>query len=292
MDALERLIRPKSVAIIGASADAGKLTGRPLAFLEKYGYGYEVFPVNPRYQSIGRYPCFPDIRSLPHAPDVAIVLVGSSRVPDAIRELQAIGTGAAIILAGGFGESGAEGMVRQQELKNAAGSMRLLGPNTIGLVNVTDGIALSASAALQIDVLVPGAVALVSQSGGILGSLLSRAAAQGIGFSKLIATGNESDIDVSDLIHYLVDDPATKVLRFIWRACASRRSFGRRRCGQRKLASRSWLSRSGDRSQVFSRQVRIPGRWRDRTSSTMHCSGSSASSGPCNSRICSISRSR
>ena len=88
--------------------------------------------------------------------------------------------------------------------------MRLLGPNTIGLVNVTDGIALSASAALQIDVLVPGAVALVSQSGEILGSLLSRAAAQGIGFSKLIATGNESDIDVSDLIHYLVDDPATE----------------------------------------------------------------------------------
>ena len=212
MDALERLIRPKSVAIIGASADAGKLTGRPLAFLEKYGYGHEVFPVNPRYQSIGRHPCFPDIRSLPHAPDVAIVLVGSSRVPDAVKELQAIGTGAAIVLAGGFGESGAEGMARQQELKNAAGSMRLLGPNTIGLVNVTDGIALSASAALQIDELVPGAVALVSQSGGILGSLLSRAAAQGIGFSKLIATGNESDIDVSDLIHYLVDDPATKVI--------------------------------------------------------------------------------
>jgi len=212
MDALERLIRPKSVAIIGASADAGKLTGRPLAFLEKYGYDREIFLVNPRYQSIGRYPCFPDIQSLPRAPDVAVVLVGSSRVTDAIRGLGAIGTGAAIVLAGGFGESGAEGMARQQELKNAAGRMRLLGPNTIGLVNVTDGIALSASAALQIDELVPGAVALVSQSGGILGSLLSRAAAQGIGFSKLIATGNESDIDVSDLIHYLVDDPATKVI--------------------------------------------------------------------------------
>ena len=212
MDALERLIRPKSVAIIGASADAAKLTGRPLTFLEKYGYGHEVFLVNPRYQSIGRYPCFPDIRSLPHAPDVAIVLVGSSRVTDAVRDLGDIGTGAAIVLAGGFGESGAEGMVRQQRLKSAAGTMRLLGPNTIGLVNVTDGIALSASAALQIDRLVPGSIALVSQSGGILGSLLSRAEAQGIGFSKLIATGNEADIDVSDLINYLVDDPATKVI--------------------------------------------------------------------------------
>ncbi len=212
MDALERLIRPGSVAIIGASADAGKLTGRPLAFLEKYGYRHEVFPVNPRYQSIGRYRCFPDIQSLPHAPDAAIVLVGSSRVVDVIRDLGAIGTGAAIVLAGGFGESGAEGMARQQLLKSAAGNMRLLGPNTIGLVNVTDSVVLSASAALQINELVPGVIALVSQSGGILGALLSRADAQGIGFSKLLATGNESDIDVSDLVNYLVDDPATKVI--------------------------------------------------------------------------------
>jgi acyl-CoA synthetase (NDP forming) len=212
MDALERLIRPKSVAIIGASADAGKLTGRPLAFLQKYGYGHEIFPVNPRYPSIAGHPCFPDVRSLPHAPDVAIVLVGSARVPDAVRELGAIGTGAAIVLAGGFGESGAEGMARQQALKSAAGTMRLLGPNTIGLVNMTDGIALSASAALQINQPAPGSIALVSQSGGILGALLSRAEAQGVGFSKLIATGNEADIDVSDLVDYLVDDPATRVV--------------------------------------------------------------------------------
>jgi len=212
MNPLERLIRPKSVAIIGASADAGKLTGRPLAFLQRYGYGHEIFPVNPRYPSIAGHRCFPDIRSLPHAPDVAIVLVGSARVPEAVRDLGAIGTGAAIVLAGGFGESGADGMARQQALKSAAGSMRLLGPNTIGLVNVTDGIALSASAALQINRPTAGSIALVSQSGGILGALLSRAEAQGVGFSKLIATGNEADIDVSDLVDYLVDDPATQVI--------------------------------------------------------------------------------
>jgi acyl-CoA synthetase (NDP forming) len=212
MSSLDRLIRPRSVAIIGASADAGKLTGRPLAFLEKYGYAHEILPVNPRVASIGRHPCFADVKSLPHAPDVAIVLIGSSRVVDVIRDLSEIGTGAAIVLAGGFGESGPEGVQRQQLLKDAAGAMRLLGPNTIGLVNVTDGVVLSASAALQANELLPGATALVSQSGGILGSLLSRAYALGIGFSKLIATGNEADIDVSDLMEYLIDDPATKVL--------------------------------------------------------------------------------
>lgn len=212
MNPLDRLISPRSVAIIGASTDAGKLTGRPLAFLEKYGYAHEILPVNPRVASIGRHPCFADVKALPHAPDVAIVLVGSSRVVDVVRDLAAIGTGAAIVLAGGFGESGPEGVQRQQMLKDAAGTMRILGPNTIGLVNVTDGVVLSASAALGVNALLPGSTALVSQSGGILGSLLSRADALGIGFSKLIATGNEADVDVSDLMEYLIDDPATKVL--------------------------------------------------------------------------------
>jgi acyl-CoA synthetase (NDP forming) len=212
MESLDRLIRPRSVAIIGASADAGKLTGRPLAFLEKYGYAHEILPVNPRVSSIGPHPCFADVKALPHAPDVAIVLVGSSRVVDVVRDLAEIGTGAAIVLAGGFGESGPEGVQRQQMLKDAAGTMRILGPNTIGLVNVTDRVVLSASAALGVNALLPGSTALVSQSGGILGSLLSRADALGIGFSKLIATGNEADVDVSDLMEYLIDDPATKVL--------------------------------------------------------------------------------
>ncbi|CAN5487637.1 acetate--CoA ligase [soil metagenome] len=211
MTSLDRLIRPRSVAIIGASADAGKLTGRPLAFLEKYGYADEILPVNPRVTSIGRHPCFADVKSLPNAPDVAIVLVGSARVVDVVRDLAEIGTGAAIVLAGGFGESGPEGVQRQQMLKDAAGAMRILGPNTIGLVNVTDGVVLSASAALGVSELLQGSTAVVSQSGGILGSLLSRADALGIGFSKLIATGNEADVDVSDLM-YLIDDPATKVL--------------------------------------------------------------------------------
>jgi acyl-CoA synthetase (NDP forming) len=225
MTSLERLIRPRSVAIIGASANAGKLTGRPLAYLERYGYRHEIYPVNPRYQTVGDRRCYPDIASLPEAPDVAIVLVGSSRVTEVVQQLGEIGTGAAIVLAGGFAESGVDGQKRQFALKRAAGSMRLLGPNTIGLVNVTDGIVLSASAALTIGELVPGAVALISQSGGILGSLLSRAHAQGIGFSKLVATGNEADLDVSDLMNTLVDDPATRVIALYLEGLRKPRQF-------------------------------------------------------------------
>lgn len=212
MHVLQRLLRPRSVAIVGASADPAKLAGRPLVYLEKYGFTGDVYPVNPRYDAIGGHRCYPDIASLPRAPDAAIVVVGAAKVIDTVRQLAAIGTHAAIVLASGFGESGPEGQAREDELKRAAGNMRLLGPNTIGLVNVNERIVLSASHALVTDEIAAGNIALVSQSGGILGSLLSRAQAAGIGFSKMIATGNECDFEISDFIDYLVDDDATKVI--------------------------------------------------------------------------------
>ena len=212
MNALGKLLRPRSVAIVGASADEGKLTGRPLLYLEKYGFTGAIYPVNPRYETIGKHRCYSEIAALPEPPDVAIVLISGARVIDAVRQLAAIDAGVAIVLASGLGESGPEGRARQEELKRAAGAMRVLGPNTIGVVNIGEKIALSASNALVSDELIAGNIALVSQSGGILGSLLSRAQAAGIGFSKLIATGNECDLEVAEFIDNLVDDPATNVI--------------------------------------------------------------------------------
>src|SRR6185437_7323627 len=127
MASLEALLRPRSVAIVGASADTAKLTGRPLAYLEKYGFTGDIYPVNPRYETIGAHRCYPDIAALPHAPDAAIVLLGGGRVLDAVRQLAVIGTRVAIVLASGFGESGPEGRAQQEELRRAAGAMRLLG---------------------------------------------------------------------------------------------------------------------------------------------------------------------
>ena len=119
---------------------------------------------------------------------------------------------AAIVLAGGYAEIDLAGARKQTDLKSAAGEMRLLGPNTIGVVNVADRTALSASHALEIDYLPVGAVSVISQSGGMLGALLSRGAAHGLGLSKLISTGNEADLDVCDVLEYLIDDPATQVI--------------------------------------------------------------------------------
>ena len=211
-EAIAKLLSPRSVAIIGASADLGKTTGRPVAYLQKHGYAGRILPVNPRVQRIGDLPCYPDVASLPEVPDVAVVLLGAERAHQAVRELSERGCAAAIVLASGYTETGEEGARRQRQLIEAAGSMRLLGPNTIGLVNLTDKIVLSPSGALEMDEFPAGSIGVVSQSGGILGSLLSRAAARGIGLSKLISTSNEVDLELADFIDHLADDPATRVI--------------------------------------------------------------------------------
>ena len=130
------------------------------------------------------------------------------------------------------------------------------------------------------------------KAGESFGSLLSRAEAQGIGFSKLVATGNESDIDVSDLINYLVDDPATKVIALYLEGLRKPMQFRQAALRAAEAGKPIVAFKVGRRSPVSSRRVRIPGRWRDRTSSTMRCSGNSASSERCTSLICWISRSR
>ncbi|HPG61104.1 MAG TPA: acetate--CoA ligase family protein [Casimicrobium sp.] len=212
MDAISRLLKPRSVAIIGASADAAKTSGRPVSYLVKHGFTGAIYPVNPKVNRIGELTCYPDIKSLPTVPDVAIVLLGAERAHLAVRELAALGTAAAIVLASGYAETDESGARRQRELLDAAGPMRLLGPNTIGLVNLTDDIVLSASGALDMTHFRAGSVGVVSQSGGILGALLSRAEARGMGLSKLISTSNEADLELADFIDYLVDDEATKVI--------------------------------------------------------------------------------
>lgn len=212
MTFIQALLHPASVVVVGASSDPTKLTGRPIAYLQQHGYQGQIYPINPRSEMIGDLKCYPDAQSLPESPDLGLVLVGANRVIEAVRDLSAAGTKAAVVLASGFGEAGEEGQRLQAQLREAAGSMRILGPNTIGLVNLTDGIMLTASGAMDMKDFRAGRIAVLSQSGGILGSLLSRGVARGIGFSKLVATGNEADIEVADLLEAMADDPATTVV--------------------------------------------------------------------------------
>src|SRR5690348_15364734 len=102
--ALERLIRPRSVAIVGASSDLSRTAGRPLGYLLKHGFGGTIYPVNPRAVNIQGVSAYPSISSLPEAPDVGLILVAPERVNEAVRELAGIGTPTAIVLAGGYAE--------------------------------------------------------------------------------------------------------------------------------------------------------------------------------------------
>lgn len=253
MSAIDTLLHPRSIAVIGASADASKTAGRPVAYLQKHGYAGTIYPVNPRADQVGGLTCYPDIDSLPGVPDVGLVLVAPDRAIDAVAALSRRGTPAAIVLASGFGETGESGARRQQALKEAAGGMRLLGPNTIGLVNLTDRIMLCASGALEMESLQGGGIAVVSQSGGILGSLLSRAAAAGLGFSKLVSTGNEVDLEAADFVDHLADDAATQVIALYMEGLRNPEKFRRAalkaaRAGKPVVVYKVGRSESGARS--------------------------------------------
>ncbi|WP_245326547.1 acetate--CoA ligase family protein, partial [Bradyrhizobium sacchari] len=255
MNAIERLIRPRSVAIIGASADPSKTSGRPVSYLQKHGFAGAIYPVNPKVAEIGGLKCYVDIASLPDVPDVGIVLLGAERAHTAVRELAERGTAAAIVLASGYTETGAEGTARQKQLMQAAGSMRLLGPNTIGLVNLTDNIVLSASGALAMDQFPAGPIGLISQSGGILGAVLSRAAARGVGLSKLVSTSNEADLELADIIDFLADDSATKVIALYIEAIRNPSRFREavlkaRRAGKPIVAFKIGRSEAGAKAAV------------------------------------------
>jgi acyl-CoA synthetase (NDP forming) len=210
--ALDALWAPESVAVVGASADPNKTGGRPVAYLMKHGFNGHIWPINPRAEDIAGLPCFASVVDLPGAPDVAIVLLGVERAEAAVRDLAAKGCKIAIVLASGYGEAGEEGRARQAALRKAAGNMRLLGPNTIGAMDLSRGIVLSASGALEGDDIPRGGISVASQSGGILGALLSRGAARGVGFCKLASTGNEADLDIADLIAAYARDAATTAI--------------------------------------------------------------------------------
>ncbi len=255
MSAFERLLRPSSVAVIGASADPAKTAGRPINYLQAHGFKGQIWPVNPRAATIAGLTCYASVQQLPQAPDVGLVLLGPDRAVTAVGELARRGTSAAIVLAGGFGETGEVGAARQTALKQAAGSMRLLGPNTIGLVNLVDGIMLSATAALELSTLPIGRISIVSQSGGIVGALLSRAADRGVGLARLVSTGNEADIDVAEVMEVLCDDPATDVIAAYLEGLRNPARFRRvaeraRACGKPIVAYKVGRSSAGARAAI------------------------------------------
>ncbi len=211
---LKKFFNPESVAIVGASSDFSKFTGRTLKYLLKHGYNGRVYPINPKYTKIADLPCYPSLSDVPEVVDVAFIQIPVQSMTGVLKECSTKGVRNTIVFSAGLGETGLNGKTKQSRIKNFAKThgIRMCGPNSVGYVNVIKGIALSPVVALELDSLPPGRIGLISQSGGMTGALISRAEARGIGFSYVVSTGNEIDLDVSDFIRFMVDDPDTGVI--------------------------------------------------------------------------------
>ena len=208
------LFEPKRIALIGASADTAKTTSRPQRFLRKHGFTGEILPVNPSRDEILGEKAFRDLASIPGDIDHAYILLNGAAAVASLEECGRRGVKVASILAGGFADAGAAGASLQDALVGIVGEtgIRLVGPNSIGTVSTDPPMALTANAAFAVDRLRAGRWAVVSQSGSLIGALLSRADARGIGFSRLISVGTEVDLAVGEIADLLVDDPRTDAI--------------------------------------------------------------------------------
>ncbi|HEY4893370.1 MAG TPA: acetate--CoA ligase family protein [Reyranella sp.] len=208
------LFEPRRIALIGASADEKKTTARPHRFLRKHGFAGEILPVNPGRSEIMGDKAYKTLDAIPGEIDHAYILLNGKDAVAALAACGKRGVKVASILAGGFADAGAAGASLQDDLARIVREtgIRLVGPNSIGTVSTDPPMALTANAAFAVDKLRAGNWGLVSQSGSLIGALLSRADARGIGFSRLISVGNEVDLAVGEIADLLVDDPKTRAI--------------------------------------------------------------------------------
>jgi acyl-CoA synthetase (NDP forming) len=208
------LFEPGRIALIGASSDEKRTTSRPQRFLAKHGFLGEILPVNPGRAEIFGVKAYKDIDAVPGEIDHAYILLNGKDAVAALAACGRRGVKVASILAGGFADAGAAGASLQDELTRIVKEtgIRLVGPNSIGTVSTDPPMALTANAAFAVETLRTGNWALVSQSGSLIGALLSRADARGIGFSRLISVGNEVDLAVGEIADLMVDDPKTRAI--------------------------------------------------------------------------------
>ncbi|BBG03848.1 MULTISPECIES: acetate--CoA ligase family protein [Pseudonocardia] len=203
------LFAPRRIALVGATDRVGRAAARPLRFLHEHGYRGTVYPVNARRDQVGGHRAWPSLRALPEVPDHAFLMVPPEATVAAVRECAELGVPLATVLSGGFGEAGETGRELERELLDCAraGGVRLLGPNSLGLADLRSGLRLTGNAAFAEADLPTGGTVVASQSGSMIGALLSRGKARGIGFASLVSVGSELDLGIGEILDSVVDDP-------------------------------------------------------------------------------------
>ena len=207
---VEALFRPRAVALIGASGDPAKNTARPQRYLRKHGYTGRIVPVNPGRSEVLGEAAWPSLAAAPGEVDHAFIMVED--VEGALEDCGAKRVPVASIYSDGFADKG--NLERQLALVRRAKALgvRLLGPNSMGVIDVRGRLALTVNAVLEMERVPAGGISIVSQSGTMLGTVLSRGAARGLGFAKLVSVGNEADVGVGELVKLLAADADTRVI--------------------------------------------------------------------------------
>ena len=216
---LDALLRPQSIAIIGVSRDQGKQTtingSAVLESLTRFHYPGRIDLIHPEATEIAGKQVFPSISALTQTPDLIVIALASAQIPDIIAECGAKGIRGAVVMSAGFSELGAgDGALLEQQMKDAAAryGVRICGPNGLGYINVADGIFAGYFPSLTTAAPKPGGLSIITHSGAIGNSLVARAIDRGVGMGFVVSAGNEANVTLADYIHYMIDDPATRVI--------------------------------------------------------------------------------
>lgn len=207
---LEALFSPRSVAVIGAAREEGKLGHAVLANIIKFGFKCPVYPVNPKADELMGLKTYSSVLDVPDKVDLGVIVVPPKAVAEAVRQCGAKGTGAVIVITAGFRETGPEGALAEREVIEQAHryGMRLLGPNCLGLINTENDLNATFARTMPLD----GDISFMTQSGALATAILDWADREGVGFGKFVSLGNKADVDESDLIEAWRDDEFSKVV--------------------------------------------------------------------------------
>uniref|UniRef100_A0A7C1XNW7 GNAT family N-acetyltransferase n=1 Tax=Thermomicrobium roseum TaxID=500 RepID=A0A7C1XNW7_THERO len=250
--ALEAVLRPRAVAVIGASRQRGTVGGELFHNLLEYGFNGPVFPVNRNARVVQSVLAYPSIESVPEPVDLAVIAVPAPEVPKVAEECGRKGVRALVVISSGFAEIGPEGRARQDELLRIcrAYGMRLVGPNCIGVINTDPEVRLNAT----FGPLPPaaGRVGFASQSGALGLAIIDYARSLGLGLSSFVSMGNKADISGNDLLNYWETDPRTDVILLYLESFGNPRKFARiaRRVARKKpiVAVKSGRTSAGVRA--------------------------------------------
>lgn len=211
---LDALMKPRSIAVVGASVDRRKNSGRPISFLKEHGYDGAVYPVNPKYEELLGWRCYPSLSAIEGPVDLALIALPANQILGVVEQCGAKGVRAVIVISSGFGELGPEGKRVEEKLLAVARryGMRICGPNSVGIVSTRNRLVATFSQAVDGRSLASGKLALVSQSGNFGTFMIELALRRGINVSHFISTGNEVDLSFLDYLAYLIEDPDVQVI--------------------------------------------------------------------------------